>query len=127
MCAEVVTQLAWRKDVRGGVRRNHWSGKTWAALYRGAVGTVVLTICLGAFPVSAGQNQQGRTATTLQQSDESGSGGPPQGTPPSDQSAPATLTLPAVTVISVRFSQLLSSYKQRDCAGISVATEQAGV
>ena len=124
MCAEVVTQLAWLKDVRGGVRRNHWSGKTWAALYRGAAGTVVLTICLGAFPVSAGQNQQGRTATTLQQSDEPGSGGPPQGTPPSDQSAPATLALPAGTVITVRLSQLLSSNQNRAGDGFSAELEQ---
>ena len=94
-------------------------GETRSALYRGAGGVLAIALWLGASPVFAGQDQQEQPPAAPEQTeDHSAPALAPQDLPPS---VPATLTLKAGTVITVRVSQFLSS--DRNVPGDSFGAE----
>jgi hypothetical protein len=104
------------------------SGKTWMVSYARVASVFALAVCLDALPVWAGQNQpappEDQPAATVQQADPSAAPAPEEGPPPSYQPVPATLTLRAKTVITVRVSDFLSSDRNQAGDGFSAELEQ---
>ncbi len=90
-------------------------------------GVLVLAAGVGCLPASAGQAQTGEPAPQVQQPGGTASndgGYYPQGAAPLGYSAPATLTMPAGTLITVRTTEMLSSDQNRPGDAFTAVLEQ---
>jgi hypothetical protein len=86
---------------------------------------LVLAMCLADFPASAQQNPPGEAAPTVQQQGgENAPGGTEQSTDSSYPTVPATLTVPAGTVISVRVNEWLSSDRNQVGDGFNASLDR---
>jgi hypothetical protein len=94
-------------------------------LIRGfAVSSLVLAMCIGSLPAAA-QGQPSQNTATIQQADgQPTPDGPAQNAGPTSQAVPATITLPAGTMIRVRITEWLSSDKNQSGDRFSASLEQ---
>lgn len=107
------------------MRFNHISPLRSARFDLIVFGAAVLGFFFVASPTYAGQTRPDQPLAMVRGSASgSGSRGGSQNTPPSDQSVPQTLTLPAGTLVTVRVTDWLSSDQNRSGDGFRAVLEQ---
>src|SRR6266436_6477066 len=89
-----------------------------------AISLLVSAICLSNLPVAAQDQPNQSTATVQQSNGQPALDATPQNGPPSSPVAPATITLPAGTMIPVRVNEWLSSDKNQSGDRFSATLEQ---
>jgi hypothetical protein len=89
-----------------------------------AIGLLALVVCLSSLPVAAQEQPSQNTPTVQQPEGQSTPEVTPQYAAPSIPAVPATITLPAGTMIPVRITEWLSSDKNQSGDRFSASLEQ---